>query len=128
MGTFFKAIFAGIGVVIGIVFAIFVGLAMLISSSSNGPDKTSNREIVRFTATELYDSYNTNGVAFDAYFIDKIVEVTGSIKSVNKDILGGMFVMLNVDHTFGQAAVHMIKSDEATVAKLRKNLICPFPL
>ncbi len=50
----------------------------------------------KMTADALYDAYTNNQVAADAKYKGNVVEVTGVINSIGKDILGNPFVALNV--------------------------------
>lgn len=51
---------------------------------------------IKLTADALYNAYTNNQVAADAKYKGNIVEVTGVINSIGKDILGNPFVALNV--------------------------------
>ena len=51
---------------------------------------------IRLTADALYNAYTNNQVAADAKYKGNIVEITGVINSIGKDIFGNPFVALNV--------------------------------
>jgi tRNA_anti-like len=88
------------------------------SSSPSAP--TPPREIVRYTANELYDAYASNEVATDIALKGKIVEVSGTVKSIDKSIFDSMYVSLVTRNQFESASMRPDSSEESKVAALRK--------
>jgi len=83
-------------------------------------------EIVRFSAVELFDAYDSNEVAADISLKGKIVEVTGRVESINKNVLDKIYVSLATKNRFMPANMHVVPSDEAQIAALRKGQIVVF--
>jgi hypothetical protein len=74
---------------------------------------------IKLTATVLYNAYTNNEVAADAKYKGNLVEVTGVINSIGKDILGNPYVSLNVGE-YSELGVQCIfpKADESTLTSL----------
>jgi hypothetical protein len=81
---------------------------------------------VQYTADALFAAYDTNEVATDIYLKVKIVDVTGRIQSIDKDFWNDMIVSLQTRNEFMPAKMHVISSQEAQVAALRKGQIVLF--
>jgi hypothetical protein len=83
-------------------------------------------EIVQVTAESLFNAYDNNELATDIALKGKIVEVTGRVQSINKDFLDKMYVSLVTRNQFMSARMHVISSQEAEIAVLRKGQIVVF--
>jgi hypothetical protein len=77
-------------------------------------------EVISFTAKDLFDAYDSNEVATDISLKGKIVQVTGRVQSINKDVFDSIYVNLATPNQFMSAAMHVVKSEEAKMAALRK--------
>jgi hypothetical protein len=111
-----------------------LGLIGLIILNNSGPDtKAVNpaepakpAEVISFTAKDLFDAYDGNEVATDISLKGKIVQVTGRVQSINKDVFGSIYVNLATANQFMSAAMHVVKSEEAKMAALRKGQLVVF--
>lgn len=56
-----------------------------------------NAEAVKVEAAALFQAYSTNEQAANAMYIDKVVEVTGTVASVSKNNEGKTVLMLKTD-------------------------------
>ena len=93
--------------------------------SSNVPDAAPT-EVFEVTAESLFNAYDNNEVATDIALKGKIVEVTGRVQSINKDFWDKMYVSLETRNQFMSASMHVISSQEAEIAALRKGQIVKF--
>jgi hypothetical protein len=79
------------------------------------------RAIVTATAQELFDAYEANEVATDIQLKGKIIEISGRVQSIDKNILDAMFVSLETRRNpFMPAKVRPNRQDESKIAALRR--------
>jgi hypothetical protein len=78
------------------------------------------KEIVRATAQELFDAYESNEVATDIRLKGKIIEISGSVQSIDKSVFDSMFVSLQTRNQFMPTKVQPNKQDESKIAGLRR--------
>jgi hypothetical protein len=83
-------------------------------------------EVVRVAADDLFGQYDNNEVATDIALKGKIVEVTGRVASINKDVFDHMYVSLATRNQFMSANMHVVSTDEAKLAALRKGQFAVF--
>jgi hypothetical protein len=57
--------------------------------------KAENRKAIFFTADDLFKEYNKDEKAADAKYLDKVIEVTGTINETEKNQDGGIMAVLN---------------------------------
>jgi len=87
---------------IGGLFLLFIILGMIgsdpdVQVASEQREQTKNESQVaeiKVSATELSQAYDNNKVAADAKYKDKILEISGIIDSIGKDILDDPYVTL----------------------------------
>ena len=62
--------------------------------------KETNKPNIEYylTATELIEEVNENGVAADNKYEDKIIQVTGKIRSIDSDIAGRSYITFDNDN------------------------------
>ncbi|TGK11255.1 OB-fold protein [Leptospira stimsonii] len=101
-----------------LVFAIF-GILAVGTGGSNSDSTNSAETAFSLSAGELYKEYNANEVAADAKYKGKTGEVTGTIRTVGKDILDQMYVELGVSYLEGVQCT-FVKDQAENVAKLVK--------
>ncbi|KKR61605.1 hypothetical protein A2643_02915 [Candidatus Nomurabacteria bacterium RIFCSPHIGHO2_01_FULL_39_220] len=81
------------------------------------------KETTKTTADGLVIVYNSNQITADAMYKDKIVEVTGIIDDIGRDILGTAYVTLKgpsyIDSPLGVQCMFN-KSNESMIAGLGK--------
>jgi hypothetical protein len=90
------------------------------SSTTSQQTYVPQKEIVSATAQELFDAYESNEVATDIRLKGKIIEISGRVQSVNKDVFDSMYVSLETRNQFMPANVHPTKQDETKIAGLRR--------
>ena len=83
-------------------------------------------KVVRYTSDGLFAAYEDNEVATDIALKGKIVEVSGPIQSINKDVLDHIYVSLATRNEFMSAQMNVISSQEAQIATLHKGQIAVF--
>lgn len=109
-----------------IVFFIIVG-----SSGSSNPASTSSvvqeqavsEPAVAVTASKLASDYEANEVSADAKYKGKILEVTGTISNIGKDILDTPYVALSDGKQYSITSIQCMfdKSDQGQLAALSKD-------
>lgn len=78
------------------------------------PEKPKTRKGFKLSAATLIAAYEANEVAADEKFSGKLIEVTGVIDSISKDILGDPYVTLGSGKDFEFAHVQaMFPADAA---------------
>jgi hypothetical protein len=88
------------------------------SSNSDSPAAAERQPDARVTATALYAAYEANGIAADAAYKDKIVEVSGTVGNVDKDILDSMYVTLKTGNIIGSVQCMLEDSELNTAMSL----------
>ena len=100
-----------------------------INSGSQSPPSTDVRsgiisgkptEVVQVTAAGLFQEYDNNEVATDNRLRGKIIEVTGTVAAVNKNVWDLVYVNLATPNQFMSASMHVPQSEEQKTASLRK--------
>lgn len=79
---------------------------------------TEQQPAVQVSAVDLYAAYEANGIAADAVYKDKIVEVSGTVGNVDKDILDHMYVTLKTRNIIGSVQCMLEDSEMATAMTL----------
>jgi hypothetical protein len=123
-------------VILGIAALVFLASWLGHSSDTSSPTSPTNVrdgivsgkpvEVVRVNADGLFGDYDSNEVATDIYLKGKIVEVTGRVQSINKDVFDKMYVSLATRNQFMPAQMHVISSQQAEIAALRKGQVAVF--
>lgn len=72
------------------------------------------------TAKELYSEYKENEVAADKKYKDQIIEVSGEIENIGKDIANTIYITLKTGETLGNVQVMFSDEYEDQVAQLSK--------
>ncbi len=71
------------------------------------------------SATDLSNAYNDNEVAADAQYKGKVVDVSGTIDTIGKDVLGNPYVALKTgEYSPFEVQCMFSDADEATLANL----------
>jgi formylglycine-generating enzyme required for sulfatase activity len=89
-----------------------------------GPSK--NQKSVSYTAQEIFNLYEENEVATDTFLKDKIVYLTGSIQSIDKDQFKHVHVYLKTSNRLWPANVTVRSQDEAKIGSRRRGQIVQF--
>ena len=102
------------------------GFTILAVGSMESEEKTqkavtSQDPVATLTAKELFKAYEDNEVSADAKYKDKIVQVSGVIEDIGKDLTDSIYVILRVDpHGIGGIQCFFSDSDAGRVANFRK--------
>jgi len=91
------------------------------SSSQNNAVKQQDEPPIVVTASKMLADYEANGVAADALYKNKIVEVSGTIKDISKDILDTPYIALESGDMIFSVQCMFDKSDQSELASLSKN-------
>lgn len=86
-------------------------------------EQTSTEPAIKVTASKLASDYEANEVSADATYKGKILEVTGTIENIGKDILDTPYVALSngVQYSFTSIQCMFDKSDQSQLTTLSKN-------
>lgn len=116
----------GLKIVLVLILLVIVGTTMSDSdtatvASSKEEASTPAREAIKVTATKLADDYKANEVAADAKYKGNLVEVSGTIGTIGKDITDTPYVTL----TIGQYDILSVqcmfgRNDQTALASLAK--------
>lgn len=110
-----------------LVLVLFVILGSV--SSNKNPDnnqlsqnKTSQQETyTRVTAADLTAEYKANQVAADEKYKNKIIEISGTIDSIGKDILDDPYVTLGGSDIITKVQCMFDKSNKSQLTSLSKD-------
>jgi hypothetical protein len=91
------------------------------SQNQNSSAPASEPAPIVVTATKLMADYNANEVAADAQYKGRIVDVSGTINSIGKDILDAPYVALSTNEYYSVVQCMFSKSDQAQLASLSKD-------
>jgi hypothetical protein len=92
------------------------------SSTTEVPAKT----VMNGTAQEFFDAYERNEVETDLRLRGKIIQISGIVQSVDKDVFDSMLVRLQTKNQFMAATVKPIKQDVGKIAALRRGQAVSF--
>lgn len=84
------------------------------------PTKAPEPAVVKITASQLYSEYESNEIAADAAYKGKILEVTGTLDNIAKDILDKPYVTLKTQNIIGSIQC-MLKESEGEKAVALKS-------
>jgi len=72
------------------------------------------------TAKKLFSDYSENEVSADALYKNKLLRVSGTVRSIDKNLLNDIVVRLSAGQMFESVAAFLPKSQTDAAAKLRK--------
>jgi RecG-like helicase len=90
------------------------------SPASNQVQPPKVIETIKITSPSLYAAYNANEVAADTKYKGKMLEVSGTVDDVKKDILDTMYVTLQSDEMFGSIQCYFDNQHTSQLASLKK--------
>jgi len=108
---------------------IFIGV---IGSSGDKPASTSTEkqtpvitekevEVVKVTAPQLAKAYKDNGVSADLTYKGKLLEISGTVKSIGRDILDDAYVTLSGDsNSFTDIQCMFSSENESALVSLKE--------
>ncbi|MEI0697051.1 hypothetical protein ABRP57_06690 [Pectobacterium aroidearum] len=77
-------------------------------------------EVYKTTASGLFNAYEENEVAIDEKMKGKIVEISGTVQSIDKDFTDAIIVQLKTGNEFLPAMMNIIDSEKSTAISLKK--------
>ena len=78
-------------------------------------------EAIKVTPDILLSEYNANGVAADAKYKDNLLEITGVVRSIDKDIMNTPYIAFESGSNMFESVQCMFKKgDEPTLATVEK--------
>lgn len=112
-----------------VVFLLLVA-AMVLAAGTSGDDEKKDKKAkaevsqgeaaFSGSAATLYSAYEENEVAADAKYKGQILEISGTISNIGKDIMNEPYVALKTGHVLGEVQCMFSKSDSNQLASLRK--------
>ncbi|CAI0716224.1 OB-fold putative lipoprotein [Serratia quinivorans] len=90
------------------------------SSESVPVTSTPAKEVYKTTATALFKDYDDNEVAADEKMKGKIIEVSGTVQSIDKDFTDSIIVRLKTSNEFLPAIMGVKDSEKSTALALKK--------
>jgi hypothetical protein len=75
---------------------------------------------ITVSARQLYADYEANGVAADAKYKGKVLQVTGVVNTIDRDIMDKIYVTLKGDQYFGDIQCFFAESHIGTASQLSK--------
>ena len=75
---------------------------------------------VAVTAGALYDAYDSNEVAADQKYKGKLLAISGTVQSIDKDVLDNIIVTLKTKNEFMAVRAYLNKEHEPLAASLGK--------
>ncbi len=75
---------------------------------------------LKVSAIKLYADYEANGVAADEKYKDKVLQVTGKITAIDRDIMDKIYVTLKGNQYFGDVQCFFAEDHIQTAMKLSK--------
>lgn len=107
----------GIGIVCLITFAVFSeGNKTTETKSSSAPTETA----INVTSTQMAQAYDQNEAKGDALYKGKLLNVTGVVTSIDKDLTDNTVIMLNGLNDFQSVHAEVKESEESKAIDLRK--------
>lgn len=90
------------------------------SSSYSTP--AAPKEVVKITAAQLFAAYDDNEVATDEGFKGKIVQVSGTVQSIDKDAFDNIVINFKTSNQFMPAHMKMDDSEKAAAIAMKKGV------
>jgi hypothetical protein len=75
---------------------------------------------LKVSAIKLYADYEANGVAADEKYKDKVLQVTGKITTIDRDIMDKIYITLKGNQYFGDVQCFFAEDHIQTAMKLSK--------
>lgn len=93
------------------------------STSSAQTETKKEPESIKITSSAMVKEYIANEVSADTKYKGKLVEISGTIKDIGKDIVDTPYIIIesNPSDYFTQIQCMFSKSDVETVGSLQKN-------
>ena len=101
-------------------------LVFLVLAAGSADDEEAEKEVVskgpahKVSARRLWAEYDENGVAADQKYKDKIIEVTGVVDTIDKDITDTIYIKLKTGQYSSMAYCYLAAKHTNEAASLRK--------
>jgi len=79
-------------------------------------DQVKEEEVIKLSASELYNAYKRNEIDADARYKDKILEISGVIANIGKDITDEPYVTFKTGELFSSDVQCMLADSEVSKA------------
>ncbi|MCL1861862.1 MAG: OB-fold putative lipoprotein [Proteobacteria bacterium] len=118
--------FIGTCVVSGVLFmfgsAATVGVALhdIDKQASKQTEKANDADVIKVSARDMIKAYDANEVSADGMFKGKIVEVTGRVGSIGKDITDNPYIAIDTGDVIRSVQCFFQKSAESELARVSK--------
>ncbi|MCL2831441.1 MAG: hypothetical protein FWD77_12015 [Betaproteobacteria bacterium] len=104
------------------------GGALMIGSALHGMDKKHSEkvenvkedEVIIVSAVDLLKAYDANEVAADSKFKGKIVEITGKVESIGKDITDDQYISIDAGDPIRSVQCYFQESASSELAQVSK--------
>lgn len=90
------------------------------SSEKASVASTPAQEVYKTTANALFKDYNDNEVAADEKMKGKVIEVSGTVQSIDKDFTDSIIVRLKTSNEFLPAIMGIRDSEKSAALALKK--------
>lgn len=108
----------GIGFVVLVVIGIIAGPDDSGTTEAAAPEKPA--EVFKITSTELFNAYEANEVATDERMKGKLVEVSGTVESIDKDAFDNIVIRMRTPNEFMSTNLEVTDSEKAKAIALSK--------
>ena len=88
--------------------------------SNSKPKDIEDKDYIKVDYKKLYKDYDENAIAADEKYKDKLIQITGNIKDIFREVMGHPYVTFSVDGHFQSVQAVFDKNEEKNVAKLKK--------
>ncbi|GAI75758.1 unnamed protein product, partial [marine sediment metagenome] len=103
----------GIGCIVVVAIILIIVIAGIIGTSNDENEQSSQSMVpIEITALALYSEYDANEVAAEAKYEDRILRVTGVIRSIGIEILGRPYIVLTSEDEYEVWGVQCIFDEE----------------
>lgn len=90
------------------------------TSSQGSPTPAPAEKAIVITARKLYEDYRSNEIASDEKYKDKILDITGNVLQIKKDILDDLFVLLDAGNPIMGVQAYFGDRHKSKLANLKK--------
>ena len=94
---------------------------LISQNNSNHASNSNSSEIIKANPTDIISEYNENEIAADLKYKDKMVEISGRITSIAKDILNKPYITFDSrdEIEFRKVQIYFDKNDQNTLSHLK---------
>lgn len=109
---------------VGIVFLVLIVIGIIAGNDENSTGAASTpekpAEVFKITSTELFNAYEANEVATDENLKGKLVEVSGTVDSIDKDAFDNIVIHLRTPNQFMSTSLQVDESEKGKAIALSK--------